>query len=117
MATARSGEAREQRHGDNQSHGTKTYQRSGAMILTAMVVMYGVMSVSSYEWGNARRSESSMFMALIMGGTMGLVMPGWMLTMFRNAQANVRIVVASIVLLGVGVFLDRGQTTVRTRAG
>lgn len=113
MATARSDEAREERHGDDKSHETKMYLRFGAMILTAMVVMYGVMFVSSYEWGHVRWSESRMFMALTMGGTMGLVMLGWMLNMFRNGKANVGIVVASIVLLGVGVFLDRSQTTVQ----
>ncbi|MBN1093210.1 DUF305 domain-containing protein [Blastococcus sp. TML/M2B] len=54
-----------------------------------------------------------MFMALTMGGTMGLVMLGWMLNMYRNTKANIAIVVASLVLLGVGVFLDRSQTTVQ----
>ncbi|RBY85069.1 DUF305 domain-containing protein [Blastococcus sp. TF02A-30] len=89
------------------------YLRFGAMILTAMVVMYAAMFAGTYEWGHVRFSESRVFMALTMGGTMGLVMLGWMLNMYRSTKANVAIVVASLVLLGVGVFLDRSQTTVQ----
>jgi uncharacterized protein (DUF305 family) len=41
------------------------------------------------------------------------VMLGWMLNMYRSTKANIAIVVASFVLLGAGVFLDRSQTTVQ----
>ena len=54
-----------------------------------------------------------MFMALTMGGAMGLVMLGWMLNMYRNTRANLGIVAASLLLLGSGTFLDRSQTTVQ----
>ncbi|WP_370325130.1 DUF305 domain-containing protein [Euzebya sp.] len=103
------------RHGDSNGHPgmqPTMYLRFGAMILTAMVVMYGVMFVSSWEWSHIRLSESRMFMALTMGGTMGLVMLGWMLNMYRNTTANIVVVVVSVVLLAVGIFLDRSQTTV-----
>ena len=97
---------------DHREHGMGMYVRFGAMILTAMVVMYGLMFVSSYEWSHIRWSQSRMFMALTMGGTMGLVMLAWMLNMYSNVKANAAIVVASILLLSVGAFLDRSQTTV-----
>ena len=116
MATKKNEEAKEQGHGGNMSHDTKMYLRFGAMILTAMVVMYGVMFVSSYEWSHIRWSQSRMFMAITMGGTMGLVMLGWMLNMYKNMKGNIAIVAASLVLLGVGVFLDRSQTTVQDNA-
>jgi uncharacterized protein (DUF305 family) len=51
-----------------------------------------------------------------MGGTMGLVMIAWMLNMYRSAKANVGVVLASLVLLGTGVLLDRSQTTVQDRS-
>jgi hypothetical protein len=108
----RSEEANSHRPGEHQSHGTGMYLRFGAMILTAMVVMYAVMFVSSYEWSHVRWSESRMFMALTMGGTMGLVMLAWMLNMYQNMKANAAIVAASILLLAAGAFLDRSQTTV-----
>ena len=51
-------------------------------------------------------------MALTMGGTMGLIMLGWMLNMYRDLKGNIAIVVASLLLLGGGAWLDRSQATV-----
>jgi hypothetical protein len=98
---------------EEQGHRPKTmYLRFGAMILTAMVVMYAVMFVGSYEWDHVRWSESRLFMALTMGGAMGLVMLAWMLNMFRNAKANLAIVGISVLLLAGGAYLDRSQILV-----
>ena len=94
------------------SHETTMYLRFGAMILTVMVVMYAVMFVSSWEWGHVRFSESRVFMALTMGGAMGLVMLAWMLNMYKNVKRNIAVVVVSLLLFGGAVFLDRSQTTV-----
>lgn len=90
----------------------KKYLMFGAMILTAMVVMYALMFVASWEWGHVRWSESRIFMTLTMGGSMGLVMLAWMLDMYRNTTANVIVVGVSLLLLAVGVLLDRSQITV-----
>jgi cytochrome c oxidase subunit IV len=102
--------------GEHQSHGLGMYLRFGAMILTAMVVMYWTMFVSSWELSHVRWSQSRMFMTLTMGGTMGLIMLGWMLDMYRNKVANLVVVAASILLLAVGISLDRSQTTVQDTA-
>jgi hypothetical protein len=102
----------DRRHDEQSSHGLGMYLRFGAMILTAMVVMYWTMFVSSWELSHVRWSQSRMFMALTMGGTMGLIMLAWMLNMYRNAKANLAIVVASLLLLTVGATLDRSQVTV-----
>jgi hypothetical protein len=88
------------------------YLRFGAMILTGMVVMYAAMFVSTWEWSHIRLSESRIFMALTMGGAMGVVMLAWMLNMYRNTRLNLAVVAASIVLLAVGAFLDRSQALV-----
>ena len=69
----------------------KMYLRFAAMILTGMVVMYWVMFAGSWEWSHVRFSESRVFMALTMGGTMGLV---------------------SVLLIAGGIALDRTQATV-----
>ena len=90
----------------------KMYLRFAAMILTGMVVMYWVMFVGSWEWSHIRWSQSRMFMALTMGGTMGLVMLAWMLNMYKNTTANIIVVVVSLLLIAVGVVLDRSQVTV-----
>lgn len=88
------------------------YIRFGAMILTAVVVMYFVMFAGSWEWSHIRLSESRIFMALTMGGTMVLIMLGWMLNMYKNTKMNIAIIVAGVVLIGGGVALDRSQITV-----
>lgn len=100
-------------HGDRENGDGRMYVRFGAMILTSMVFMYAVMYLGTYEWGHVQWSESRLFMALAMGGTMGLVMLGWMLDMYRNTKINVGIVVGSILLLVLSVFLDRSQMTVQ----
>ena len=112
--SSRGHEADGDRHSEKmRSHSTGMYLRFGAMILTAMVVMYWTMFAGTWEWSHVRWSESRLFMALTMGGTMGLVMLAWMLNMYKNMKGNIAIVVASLLLLGVGVFLDRSQATVQ----
>ena len=88
------------------------YIRFGAMILTAMVVMYWVMFLGSWQWSHIRFSESRVFMTITMGGTMILVMLAWMLNMYKNTKANIAMIAAGLVLVGGGVFLDRSQILV-----
>jgi hypothetical protein len=98
---------------DENSHKpARMYLRFAAMILTAMVVMYWVMFAGSWEWSHIRFSESRVFMAITMGGTMGLVMLGWMLNMYRNTKANIAVILVSLALIGGGIALDRSQITV-----
>jgi Domain of unknown function (DUF305) len=88
------------------------YLRFAAMVLTGMVVMYWVMFVGSWEWSHVRFSQSRVFMAITMGGTMGLVMLAWMLNMYKNTKANIGVIVVSVLLIGGGIALDRSQVTV-----
>jgi hypothetical protein len=104
--------AHQEQHADQAGMERTMYLRFGAMILTSMVLMYFVMFVGSWEFGHVRFSQSRIFMAVTMGGTMGLVMLAWMLNMYRNMKANIAIVVASLLLLGGGIALDRSQATV-----
>ncbi len=96
----------------DRDRGSGMYLRFGAMILTAMVVMYATMFVATWEWSHVRWSQSRLFMTLTMGGTMGLIMLGWMLNMYRNRKLNIVVVAASLLLLGLGAYLDRSQVTV-----
>lgn len=90
----------------------RMYLRFGGMVLTGMFLMYWVMFVGSYEWSHVRFSRSRVYMALVMGGTMGLVMLGWMLHMLRNVKLNALVVVVSLLLVGLGVTMDRTQATI-----
>ena len=112
---ARERTTRNEHHHNKDGHSgmqNQMYLRFGAMILTGMVVMYWVMFLGSWEWSHVRWSQSRMFMAMTMGGTMGLVMLAWMLNMYRNTMANVIVVGLSLLLFTVGIALDRSQTTV-----
>lgn len=115
MATKRNAEADEHGHDGGMSHETKMYLRFAAMITTSMVVMYFTMFAGTWEWDHVRFSESRVFMALTMGGTMGLIMLAWMLNMYKSVKGNIAIVAASLLLFGGGVFLDRSQVTVDDR--
>lgn len=100
-------------HDHSNSHGEgPMYLRFAAMILTAMVVMYAVMFMASWEWDHVRWSINRLFMTMAMGGTMGLIMLGWMFNMYRNVMLNLVIVAVSLVLLGGGLYLDRTQVIV-----
>ncbi|MDP5182113.1 DUF305 domain-containing protein [Blastococcus sp. BMG 814] len=122
MATKSSNEEHRRGHGgeesghhDESGHRkmeTKMYLRFAAMITTSVVVMYWTMFASTWEWSHVQFSESRVFMALTMGGTMGLVMLGWMLNMYKNVKGNIAIVAVSLLLLGGGIALDRSQATV-----
>ncbi|MFB9643960.1 DUF305 domain-containing protein [Agromyces lapidis] len=90
----------------------KVYLRFAAMILTSMVVMYFVMFAGSWEWTHIRFSQSRIFMAVTMGGTMGLVMLAWMLGMYKSTKGNIAVIAASVLLIGGGIALDRTQATV-----
>ena len=112
MATATEEQGRVS--GDEQSKDMerKMYLRFAAMIVTGMFVMYWTMFVSSYSWSHIQFSQSRVYMALVMGGAMTFVMFGWMLNMYKNTKMNIGIVVAGLLLLGLGTVLDRTQATV-----
>ncbi|UYN83616.1 MAG: DUF305 domain-containing protein [Microcella sp.] len=102
-------------HSEHDSTGetpAKQYWRFAAMVLTGAVVMYATMYAGTWEWSHVRFSESRVFMALTMAGTMGLVMLAWMLHMYRSTRRNIAVVVISLLALGVGIALDRSQVTV-----
>lgn len=105
-------DAGEMRTGEKRRGSLQMYVRFAAMILTGMVVMYWTMFAGVWEWGHMRFSESRVFMALTMGGAMGLVMLAWMLNMYKHTKANIAVVVVSILMLGGGIALDRSQVTV-----
>ena len=99
--------------GEHSQHGNGMHLRFAAMILTGMVVMYWVMFVSAWDLSHVRFSQSRVFMALTMGGAIGMVMLGRMLNTYKSAKANVAVVVAGLLLLGGGVFLDRSRQPFR----
>lgn len=109
-------DGRTQQHDDDRRMQRRMYLRFGGMIATAMVVMYGVTYMNTFELDHVRWSEQRLFMVLLMGSTMAIVMLGWMLGMYRNPKVNAGIVVAAVALFALGTFLVRSQTTVQDRS-
>jgi NADH:ubiquinone oxidoreductase subunit K len=83
------------------------------MILTAMVVMYFLTYLNSYEiLAHAKFSETRIFMTLAMGAAMMIIMLTFMLDMYRNRKANVAIFVGAVLLFLSAVGLVRSQVTI-----
>lgn len=92
------------------------YVRFGAMILTSMVIMYGVTYLNTFQLDHVRWSEMRGFMTLLMGSTMAVVMLLFMLGMYKNWKINVGILAGAVVLFGLGLFFVRSETTVQDRS-
>lgn len=62
----------------------KMYVRFGAMIVTATVIMLGLMYLNTYQLDHVTFSETRTYMAIVMGATMAVVMLGFMLDMYSK---------------------------------
>lgn len=97
---------------DSQSN-LKTYGRFLAMIATAIIVMYGLTYLNSYQiLDHAWFSETRVFMALIMGAAMMVIMLSFMLGMYRNRAINLSIFAGAVLLFALSLWLVRSQITV-----
>jgi cytochrome c oxidase subunit IV len=97
-------------------HEQKMYLRFCAMIATAVVVMFGLTYLNTYEFSHVRWSETRVYMALLMGGAMAIIMLAFMIGMYKNRALNAGIVVGGLVLIALGTLLVRSQTTVQDRS-
>lgn len=88
------------------------YSRFAAMILTSMVIMYGVMYLNTYSLGHVLFSQTRMWMTLLMGSTMAVVMLLFMLRMYENSTLNVAILGGATAAFAIALFLVRSQATV-----
>lgn len=89
-----------------------SYLRFGAMIVTATIVMYGLMYLNSYALDHVWFSQTRVWMAFVMGAVMAVIMLGFMLNMYKDARVNVAIVVASAGIFAAALWLVRSQETV-----
>ena len=67
--------------GNQKNAGMNPYLRFSLMILSSMLVMFGLMYLHTYAYDHIRWSETRFFMTLIMGGGMVLVMFAFMRSM------------------------------------
>ena len=90
----------------------KPYRTFAAMIVTASIVMFGVMYLNTYELDHVLWSETRAYMTLVMGATMAIVMLAFMLGMYKDRRINAGIVIGSVVVFTVALWLVRSQATV-----
>ena len=88
------------------------YLRFGAMIVTSMVVMFGVMYLNTFQASHVEFSETRFYMTLLMGATMTVVMLAFMWSMYASRRVNVAILAAAAVVFGGGLWLVRSQVAV-----
>ena len=90
----------------------KPYRTFASMIITASIVMFGVMYLNTYALDHVRWSETRAYMTLVMGATMAIVMLAFMLGMYKNQRTNAGIVIGSVFVFSAALWLVRSQATV-----
>ena len=98
-------------HEDNQNS-NRGYVTFFAMIATAMVVMFGLMYLNTYELSHVFFSETRFYMTFLMGAAMAVIMLGFMQGMYHNRPMNLLIYVVSVLVFVGALFLVRSQITV-----
>lgn len=88
------------------------YARFTAMIVTAVVVMYGVMYLNTYSLDHVYWSETRVYMAFLMGATMAVVMLFFMLHMYTKPAANITVLLAAVAIFAAALHLVRSQRTI-----
>lgn len=89
-----------------------SYWRFAAMIGTATLVMYGLMYLNTYAYEHVFWSETRVWMAVLMGATMGVVMLSFMLNMYTKRAVNLAIFGGSVAAFAFALWLVRSQATV-----
>ncbi|MHA6287152.1 DUF305 domain-containing protein [Maricaulis sp. CAU 1757] len=89
-----------------------SYVKFAAMILTSMVVMFGIKYLNTYDLSHLYWSETRFYMTFMMGGAMAIVMLAFMLSMYKNTKLNLAIFAGSAVVFFVALWLVRSQETI-----
>lgn len=99
-----------------EQHQQMSYGRFAAMIVTSMIVMFGLMYLNTYALEHVRWSETRLYMTFIMGAAMAVIMLSFMLSMYNNRRVNTGIYVGSVLVFVAALFLVRSQTLVEDPA-
>jgi hypothetical protein len=90
----------------------KAYPKFALMIGVSTVVMFGLMYLNTYSGDHVFLSETRVYMAVIMGATMGLLMMAFMHGMYKDRKMNALIVGTCVAVLGLALWLVRSQRLV-----
>ena len=86
--------------------------RFGAMIASSVLVMYLITYLNVFSVSHIHFSEERVYMALTMGGAMGVEMMAWMWGMYADRRWNVGVIAASVLVAAVATFLSQSQLLV-----
>lgn len=75
-----------------------SYLRFGAMIVTASIVMFGLMYLNSYAFAHNWFSQTRAWIAVMMGAGMAIVMMLFMRPMYRSGGGVVVIILGSATI-------------------
>lgn len=89
-----------------------SYGRFAAMIVVSTAVMFGLMYLNTYALSHIEYSQTRMWMALIMGAAMGIVMLGFMWSMYGKVTVNLTILGGCVIAFTLALWLVRSQKTV-----
>lgn len=90
----------------------KKYWKFAAMIVTSMVVMFGIKYLNTYDISHVQFSETRFYMTFMMGGAMAIVMLAFMISMYDSTPVNIGIFAGSAVIFFLALWLVRSQATV-----
>ena len=92
------------------------YVRFAAMIITSMIVMFGLMYLNTYELAHVRWSTTRFYMTFIMGAAMTVIMLSFMRGMYNNMRLNIAIYLGSLLVFLAALFFVRSQTFIQDSA-
>ena len=84
-----------------------------AMVATSTIVMFFLMYQAVYRFDHATFSQTRMWMAFVMGAVMGIIMLGFMWSMFMATQRmKMAVAAALLAMFAIALWLVRSQQTV-----
>lgn len=94
----------------------KKYWIFAAMIVTAMVVMFAIKYLNTYDISHVHWSETRFYMTFMMGGAMAIVMLAFMLNMYDSPRVNIAIFAGGAIVFFLALWLVRSQATVHDQS-
>jgi len=82
------------------------------MIVTATVVMFGLMYLNTFALPHVFYSQTRTWMALLMGAVMAVIMLGFMWSMYESRRGKRVVLAVSAVVFALSLWLVRSQETV-----
>lgn len=85
------------------------YLRLGAMILTSILVMFGLVYLSTFAASHIWFSQTRIWMAIYMGAAMAAVMLSFMFGLYKRSKLNIAIFACAALLFSGSLYTVRSQ--------